>query len=296
MPNPIPNQAVTSASQATPLRLGVTNLSFHRATAAIVVHVLDIMGKSVQLSFADHQANFDALGRGELDLLCSAWLPHSHGIYLDKVRQNLEVRELGLHYEPYALWGVPEYVPQEQVDSVTDLLRPDVLKKMRRHIQGIGPGAGISRFSKQMMQDYGLQRAGYEFHTGTEQQCFDAFEDALQHKAWAVVPLWQPQFLHHKYKIRELKDPKGLLGGKDRAVLLLAENAAGHFTQAQLRVLDNIRMLNRDIAELDYAINREGLSAEEAAGRWLSAHPVILSQWLSPLWRRQTCEESNHDA
>ena len=100
MPNPIPNQAVTSASQETPLRLGVTNLSFHRATAAIVVHVLDIMGKSVQLSFADHQANFDALGRGELDLLCSAWLPHSHGIYLDKVRQNLEVRELGCIMNP----------------------------------------------------------------------------------------------------------------------------------------------------------------------------------------------------
>jgi len=44
-------------------------------------------------------------------MIASAWLPSSHGVYKERVEEMVGTRELDLHYEPHALWGVPDYVP-----------------------------------------------------------------------------------------------------------------------------------------------------------------------------------------
>lgn len=266
------------------IQLGVTDLSFHRVTAAVVAHVMRLMGKQVEISYALHEVNFHRLKLGQIDLLSSAWLPHSHGVYQQDVETQVATRELGLHYEPYALWGVPDYVPENAVSHIEDLLKPEVKQRMRPMIQGIGEGAGITRFSKNIMREYQLTAAGYQFRTGTQADCVAAFESAVSVKEWVVVPLWHPQFLHHQYAIRELKDVKGLLGGKDRAVLLAREDKLiEHFTPEQITVLDNITLSNQIVAELDYGVNRLGLSEDQVASQFLTNNPAVLTAWLTPL-------------
>lgn len=254
------------------IKLGVTDLSFHRIAASLVRNVLNDMGFKVTREFSPHEANFKKLKTGEIDLLASAWLPSSHGGYKEDVETVIPVQELGLHYAPYALWGVPDYVPLEAVASVSDLLKPDVKAKMRKHLQGINSGAGITRFSIKMMEEYGLNDAGYDFSPGSEEDCFSYFEDAVANKEWVVVPLWKPQFLHHRYKIRELDDPKGLLGIVDRAVLLMREDKSNMFTKAQINVLDNLRFSNDIIAELDYKVSRENQDIDRVTREWLDRH------------------------
>lgn len=250
------------------VRLGITDLSFHHATGAVIQIILEKMGFTVLLSFAPHEENFMKLKSGEIDMIASAWLPSSHGLYKEMAEEKIETKELGLHYEPYALWGVPEYVTDE-LNSIEDLLKPEVQERMVKVIQGINPGAGITRFSIKMMKEYGLNKAGYTFHFGTQEACFSAFEEAVKEKKWVVVPLWHPQFLHNSYKIRNLKDPKGLLGGKDRAVLLAnAKNLEKLFTPQEIMVLDNIKLSNEIVSYLDNQINRENKSAYEAAKTW----------------------------
>jgi len=229
-----------------PIRLGVTDLSFHRVTAAVVAQVMRRMGKQVELSYALHEANFNRLKLGQIDLLCSAWLPHSHGVYRQEVETQAATRELGLHYEPYALWGVPDYVPEDAVSRIA--------------------------------------AAGYQFRTGTQADCVAAFESAVSVRDWVIVPLWHPQFLHHQYGIRDLQDSKGLLGGKDKAVLLARERELViNFSPAQIQVLDSIVLSNQIVAELDYAVNRQGMTEDEAAANWLEANPSHLTTWLAPL-------------
>lgn len=264
------------------VRLGVTDLSFHRVTAAVIAALLAQMGFQVERHYAPHVENFERLRDNQIDMIASAWIPHSHGTYLETVEQVIATRQLGLHYEPYALWGVPEYVPLSAVQSVTDLLRPEVRALMRKRIQGIGPGAGITRFSIKMMKEYGLQTAGYEFLTGTQDDCIAAFETAVARTEWMVVPLWWPQFLHHRHQIRELHDPKGLLGGVDRAVLLArSDRLQDLFSAQQIAVLDRVRLSNQIVSALDYAVNRNHESDEQAAARWLDAHPAHLQHWLT---------------
>ncbi|MCB4752952.1 MAG: glycine betaine ABC transporter substrate-binding protein [Sulfurovum sp.] len=184
-----------------------------------------------------------------------------------------------MHYEPYALWGVPEYVSDKLV-SVEDLCKPEILDKMVMMIQGIGLGAGITRFSMEMMKQYGLENAGYRFYRGTQEECIAVFEGAVKEKKWVVVPLWHPQFLHDIYKIRELKDPKGLLGGRDRAVLLAnTEHLHALFSKEEIVVLDNIKMTNAIISHLDYQINRDDKTPYQAAKEWFD-NTAECQQWF----------------
>lgn len=251
------------------ITMGVTDLSFHRVTASIIRHVLQDMGFAVERVYSPHQENFLKLKSGEIDMLASAWLPSSHGLYKADAESAQPLLELGLHYQPYALWGVPEYVPADAVSQVSDLLKADVLPRMNKDIQGINPGAGITRFSISMMEEYGLSNAGYRFHTGTEEDCFEAFEQAVEKKEWVIVPLWKPQFLHHKFAIREIADPKGLLGIVDRAVLLVREDRAAIFSAHQREALDALRFSNDIIAALDYQVCREGLPLDQVTRAWL---------------------------
>lgn len=250
--------------------IGITDLSFHRVTGALVTHILTEMGYKVERRFAPHEENFRRLKEKEVDMISSAWIPSSHGGYKKDVESKTPVVEFGWHYSPYALWGVPDYVPEDQVKTISDLLKPEVLNKMNKSIQGIGIGAGITRFSIKMMEEYGLSEAGYDFKVGTQELCVKAFEDGVKRNEWLIVPLWQPQFLHHKYRIRELDEPKGLLGVVDKALLLCSESRAEElFSDKETEILEKIVLSNEIISELDYMVCRKGMSEDEAVKKWL---------------------------
>ncbi len=69
------------------LKIGVTNLSFHRIAASLVANTLLEMGFNTEREYAPHQENFERLKSGQVDMLASAWLPSSHGIYKSDVEK-----------------------------------------------------------------------------------------------------------------------------------------------------------------------------------------------------------------
>jgi glycine betaine/proline transport system substrate-binding protein len=234
------------------IRLGHIDLSFHAASALVVESLLRLHGYEVQILKAPHEKMFGMLGRGEVDVMASAWLPASHEKYLAPIRE--QVRELTVLYEPYCIWGVPDYVPEEVLSSVDDLRKPEVLARMQRLIQGINPGAGISRFSVAMVKEYGLSDFGYHFQSGTEEDCFGAYERAVAAGEWAIIPLWHPQFLHARYRIRALHEPKGLLGGRDAATLVMRRDAESKLDAATIRALEGLYLGNDVVTAIDSAI------------------------------------------
>ncbi|WP_289032299.1 glycine betaine ABC transporter substrate-binding protein [uncultured Roseibium sp.] len=232
-----------------PIRLGHIGLTFHEASAVKVAQVLESHGHTVRFTPAPHEKAFDLLGRGEVDLLASAWLPSSHDTYLNPLLDQVE--KVTVLYEPYCIWGVPDYVPQSDVASVSDLLREPALSRMERLIQGINPGAGISRFSAAMIGAYGLDAVGYEFRTGDEAACFDRFEAAVAEGRWVVVPLWHPQFLHNRYTIRALAEPKDLLGTKDEATLVVRKDAVDKIGTAAMAELRKLYIGNTSLSAME---------------------------------------------
>lgn len=252
----------------TTVRLGYIDLSFHHASAAVVASLLEQAGIAVQMSASPHEKMFERYHKGEIDMLVSAWLPASHGGYLAPSLEK--TLKLGVLYNPYCIWGVPDYVPASDVSKVEDLLKPSVIERMSPLIQGINPGAGISRFSTAMMAEYGLTQAGYHFNTGTEADCFERFEEGYANKEWLIVPLWHPQFLHASHNIRALDESKGLLGGQDEATLIVTHEMAKQLPQALLASLSNLHLGNKAVSELDHLICRQGLTPRQAARQWLA--------------------------
>jgi len=213
-----------------------------------------------------------------LDLLVG-WLEGSHGKYLDPYREKAVL--LATIYEPYCIWGVPDYVPASSVNSVLDLRNPDVEKIMKKKIQGINAGAGISRFSLEMIQKYDLGTLGYSFHNGTQEECFSTFENAVSASDWIVVPLWHPQFLHYKYNIRALEDPLKLLRGKDKATIILHSDSLRKFDSTAINILKRIYLGNTAVSMLDYYVSRGGRSYKDAACRWMQEHKEIVDSWFN---------------
>ncbi len=248
-----------------PIILGQVALSFHKAAGAVIATELERLGHDVVLKEAPHEEMFRMLGAGDVDLVCSAWLPDSHGAYIAPFEGDLV--KLGVIYQPYCIWGIPDTAPA-QITSVADLAKPEIAALFRKRIQGITPGAGISRFSRQMIMDYCLADLGFHFENGTVEECTGAALDAVAKDELAVVPLWHPQWLHEELKLRELADPMGLLGGQDDATLVIRRDAAAKLTAASLAYLRDVHLGNKAVSKLDHMICRDGLSFKEAAEAW----------------------------
>ncbi|WP_042364834.1 glycine betaine ABC transporter substrate-binding protein [Streptacidiphilus neutrinimicus] len=266
---------MTTADPGPALTVGNIALSFHRAAAALTRRVLEAHGHRTTGVEAPHEQLFRLQAEGRVDVLVSAWLPDSHDVYLAGYRERALV--LGAHYHPYCVWAVPPYVPNEAVAEVADLARSEVAARMTRAIDGINPGAGISRFSARMVGEYGLDRVGYTFTPGTEASFTARVERGIAEREWFVIPLWRPQYLNRLHGLRPLAEPRGLLGAVDAASPVVHRAALSRVRTDALVRLDGLRLGNEAIEELDTWINADGLTPLAAADRYLAAHPDLLA-------------------
>ncbi|KAH9839859.1 uncharacterized protein C8Q71DRAFT_846429 [Rhodofomes roseus] len=112
---------------------------------------------------APHEQAFIDLAEGRTQILVG-WLPGSHETHLASFRSEVLVlgEEEGTPavYDPYCIWASPTM-------------------SQRRRLQGINPGAGISRFSKEIISRYGLPLG---FVEGDIPKCCAAFEEAYAKK------------------------------------------------------------------------------------------------------------------
>lgn len=187
------------------IRQGRIDLSFHHVAAEVIAHVLQdprlFLGTGmkanstpkviVEVSSGEHPEAFRAIQHGETDILMG-WYDGSHGKYVGPFRDDVII--LGdsrdpmtkpgpAVYNPYCAWAVPDYIPEAIVPDVNSLADPTVARRFtadsslgRYVLQGINAGAGISRFSKEMVTEYGLAQQGWVFRTGTQQDCFGNVE------------------------------------------------------------------------------------------------------------------------
>ncbi|MGR6973634.1 glycine betaine ABC transporter substrate-binding protein [Streptomyces cynarae] len=258
------------------ITVGNIALSFHRAAAAVTRRVLEAHGHRVNSVEAPHEQLFRLQDAGGIDVLVSAWLPSSHDTYLSRYRDR--VRVLTPHYQPYCVWAVPPYVPEEMVREVADLTRREVAGRMTKAIDGINPGAGISRFSARMVGEYGLDELGYTFAPGTESGFVSRVERGVAAREWFVVPLWRPQYLNRLYDLRPLEEPKGLLGTVDNASPVIRLDALNLMNPDAVARLDSLHLGNDGVEEIDALINVDGFTPLQAADRYLAKHGHALAE------------------
>ncbi|MGY0407091.1 MAG: glycine betaine ABC transporter substrate-binding protein [Polaribacter sp.] len=255
------------------VQIGIIDLSFHKVAGAVILSYFDKIKQAHQLHVAPHEKLFEKYRNGEIDVVLGAWLPSSHGKYIQEV--EAETLTFSTLYEPYCIWGVPDYIPVSEVKSVSDITKPAVAKKFNKTIQGINEGAGISRFSRNIIQKYGLDTLGFEFKNGSISDCTNAFIEAYKKKEWVIIPLWKPQYLFHTYAIRALEEPKGLLGTVDKSTIIVHKDAVSKLKPEALQFIKEITLGNKVVTEFDYEYQVKGLEPTKIAKKF------ILNIWKS---------------
>ena len=267
------------ADPGRPIVIGQVSLSLYAVTGAVVQEVLERLGHSVVVRQGPHEEMFPLLGQGAIDLMAAAWLPEGHATYW--ARYGGMAKEVATLYSGARFfWGVPDYVPEGDVKSITDLLKPEVAARMTKLIQGIGTGATITVFSQKAVGEYGLDAVGYMFRPGTAAEWVGTYDAAAHERRWIVFPTWAPQYLNRAGKIRPLEDPRGILGGINRALLVGPQDRIAALPAATRAALARIDLGLEGVTEMDWFVNVDKKTPREAARIWMAANDSRVAGWL----------------
>jgi glycine betaine/proline transport system substrate-binding protein len=196
------------------LRIGWTAWADAEWITHLAARILEErLGQPVELVMADIGLQYQGLSTGHLDAMLMAWLPVTHEDYYDKVAG--EVIDLGPLYTRARLgWVVPAYVPSERLASIEDLRDPEVRERLEGRIQGIDPGSGLMRASRQALRAYDLR--GWQLVPASAAAMTAGLDRAVRRDEWIVLTAWSPHWIFARYDLRYLDDPRGALGRQER--------------------------------------------------------------------------------
>jgi glycine betaine/proline transport system substrate-binding protein len=271
--------AAQAAEPATPhkvIRIGWTAWSDAEAVTNIAREILEKrLGYHVELVMTDIGLQYAGVARGNLDVMLMAWLPTTHKAYWDKV--SGDVVDLAVLYENARLgWAVPNYVPESEVSSLSDLNKPQVRLKFHSRIQGIDPGAGLMRASERALADYALN--GYTLQSASDAGMIVALDRAIKRNEWIVVTAWSPHWMFARYPMRYLNDPKGSLGGSESIHAVARKGFEADFPRAAAF----LKSFKFTVPELEALMLRAKDSSYQAeAVAYIQTHPRIVDGWVA---------------
>jgi glycine betaine/proline transport system substrate-binding protein len=270
--------AAQDTPKQVPIVVGQVNLTFYVASAAIVREVLERLGHDLTIVEGNHRDIYARLGNREVDMLVASWLPHAHGPLQAPIADQL-VEAATLYEDARLYWSVPAHVPVSAVRTIDDLKKPDVRARMDRDIVGVGPGSGLMVGSTAIMQEYGLETAGYSLRVAPAPEWAKKLADASVSGQWMVMPLWQPQYLNAVYPIRVLEEPRGIFG-TDRAVVVVRKEVWNRLPERSRTVLSRIHLGIPAVTELERQIVVDGKPPREAAQEWMAANAQTVNAWF----------------
>lgn len=259
--------------------LGQVSLSFYAVTGALVQEILERLGHRVEVRQGLHEEIFPLLGAADIDVMAAAWLPEGHAAYWS--RYGARATEVATLYEGARFfWAVPRYVPRDEVASIADLARPSVAGRMTSLIQSVGSGATITTVSLRAVTEYGLAPWGYRVRPGTPAEWTAAYAAAVEERRWVVFPTWTPQFLNRGDDLRPLDDPRGVLGGLNRGVLVAPRARFQAFPEPTRLALSRIAPGLDGVIEMDWAVNVDKQTPRDAARAWIRANEARVAAWI----------------
>ncbi|MFD1198686.1 glycine betaine ABC transporter substrate-binding protein [Brucella gallinifaecis] len=234
----------------------------------------DNLGQKVELIQTDVAPLYQGVSRGDVDAMLMAWLPETHADYYKRVEDKVE--NLGPLYEGAKLgWIVPDYIPESEISSIEDLKKPEIREKLKGEIQGIDPGAGLTRLSEEAIKKYGLD---YKLNVSSEAAMLTTVDRATRSDGWFVATSWSPHWMFGKYKLRYIADPEGALGGAEHVDAITRKG----FKEDNPKAAALLAKMSIPIDELETAMfNAQETSYEKAVDKYIADHPERIKEWLA---------------
>ncbi len=243
------------------ITLGHLDSRQHEAAAAAVLRVLEAHEMEVAMVAANRETMIKHIAGGRIDLLATAWLPEIDAAWADP--DHMEILG-GVLYRPMLLWAVPTDAALPGVESIADLAGDKAAAIDRTIVLS----RRLEAHGRRVMSEYGLDAAGFVLDVVDNEIAYASAAKALEDAAPAILPLWQPHALAHRGRMRVLEDPKGALGGRREAKLLLRKGLRAQLDGDLLDELEELTLGNPVVSALEYAMRNDGMTADEAAEAW----------------------------
>lgn len=266
---------IALAQDAKPVKIGWAAWSDAEFVTKLAAKLIkDELGQEVELVQTDVAPLYQGVSRGDLDAMMMAWLPQTHADYYAKIKDDVET--LGTVYENAKLgWVVPNYIPEDAIKSIEDLAKDEVKEKLGNTVQGIDPGAGLTRLSQQALKDYGLD--DYKLQISSEAGMLTTVDRAVRSEDWFVATSWSPHWMFGKYDIRYIEDPKTSLGEAEHVDVLARKG----FKDDNPEVAGFLSRMQLPIDDLQAGMfNAQETSYEEAVAKYIGDHPDQVNAWL----------------
>lgn len=229
------------------------------------------LGYDVELTPVSAAAMWQATASGDAAGMVAAWLPTTHGHYLEKMEDkvvdlgpNLEGTKIGL--------VVPSYVT---IDSIDEL--DDNADKFNGKIIGIDPGAGIMSKTEKVLEEYNLENM--ELIEGSGATMTAALANAIKRDEWVVVTGWTPHWKFAQWDLKYLEDPKNVFGGAEQIHTIVRKGLKEDMPEVY-HVLDNFEWTPEDMQQVMVWNREQGAKPYESAKRWINENPEKVKSWL----------------
>jgi glycine betaine/proline transport system substrate-binding protein len=262
--------------QKAPVKIGWTAWADAEFVTKLAKKLIETnLDRKVELVQTDIAPQYQGVAKGDIDAMMMAWLPQTHKDYWARVGNKAV--QLGVLYTDAKLgWVVPSYVPEDQVSSIADLAKEDVQEKLNGKVQGIDPGAGLTRLSKEALKAYDLD--DYNLTTASDAAMVAALDRAIRRKEWIVVTGWSPHWMFGKYELRYLEDPENALGGVERVYVVSRQG----FQNDHPQVAQFLMRMHLPIEELQGAMSAANeTSVDQAVEKYIAEHPARVKYWLT---------------
>ncbi|MFC0865936.1 glycine betaine ABC transporter substrate-binding protein [Sphaerimonospora cavernae] len=235
--------------------------------------ILETKGYEVKLLNPDVAPLYAGLAKGDIDLFFDSWQPITHADYWKQYGDKLE--DLQVWYDNAKLTlAVPDYMTD--VKTVEDLKAK--AGDLGGKIVGIEPGAGLTRVTEQeVMPGYGLD-GDYKLLKSSTAAMLAELKKAVEAEKPIAVTLWRPHWAYAKFPVRDLEDPKGLLGAAEEIHAIGRKGFAADLPEVA-GWLKKFTMTDEQLGSLeDLVLNthKEG-EEEKAVDEWLSANPDFIT-------------------
>ncbi len=258
------------------IRLGWTAWADAEVATLMAEKILERrLGYRVERVMTDIGIQYQAVARGDLDIMLMAWLPVTHANYWEKVQT--QVVNLGPLYMGRLGWAVPAYVPEDRLGSIADLNDPEVAAEVGRRVQGIDPGSGLMQASERAVDAYGLDRLQLVSASGAAMTA--VLDRAIRQHRWVVVTAWKPHWIFARYELRFLADPLGILGGEERIHAIARRGFQEDYPSEVTGFFSRMYLPDDELAAV--LLDSQRRSVDEAVERYIREHPRRIDYWLS---------------
>lgn len=236
------------------------------------------MGYTCEITAADVAPAYTAVAEGDMDAYMESWLPVLHKDYVEKYQDDLV--DLGYVFEGTQVGLViPQYMADDGVTTISDLLKPDVMKKLNKKITGIDAGAGVMKTTEnEVMPKYGLTDAGYKLVASSGPAMTAALKDAVENEEYIVVTGWRPHWKFGVWDLTFLKQDKEQVWGKGNIHIFGRKNLEQDKPELY-NFLKNMHLSNEAMGRLLVAY-KDADDPLEMAKKWVADNPDAWADWI----------------